>query len=593
MTYVLRGNTGSLRKLQSFSVSCALHALVVAWLASLHSYGADDKKSLYDMSIRPEERRIVWYKPAEKLPDIRPTPAPQSTSNSRPERVLRKFDQTIIANATTHSKAEQMIFAPAPEIKMPEPLPLPNVVAITPPPRPVRAFTPPPETRKPQAPATPLPDAPQVKQPAQTASLKLAPVKPERRAFQPPPDVKKSQTAMAVLPDAPQVKPTVNDPKLTIDTGPVRPAPRSFTAPPDPKKPQQATAALPDAPQVARAPIQAANVALAPVKQQPREFHSPTDRSAGNTPPDQPRLPDAPDVRASAETASLPLGEVRAPLKSFKAPDSPLARQSAADPAPLPAAPETNAAPNLAIAGLHPVLKPDFAPPPGSRPANFSAGPDPNPAGSTSISGGSGTLVVPGLLVRGAEKKPDSQRPLIALNSSPTAPENLAAAMRSSPKTPPNAGGSEPQSTSARRVTNAPDERLEGRAIYTMAIQMPNVTSHSGSWLVWFAEHEARAGALASEMKPPRPIRKVDPKYSPAAVDARIEGEVRLFAVIRKDGRVSSVAVVRGVDDRLDRSAAEALAKWEFEPAEYAGRPIDIDAVFEIPFHVAPPPKRR
>ena len=94
-------------------------------------------------------------------------------------------------------------------------------------------------------------------------------------------------------------------------------------------------------------------------------------------------------------------------------------------------------------------------------------------------------------------------------------------------------------------------------------------------------------------MRAPKPVRKVDPKYSPAAIDARIEGQVRLFAVIRKDGRVSSVAVVRGVDDRLDRSAAEALSKWEFEPAMYAGAPIDIDAVFEIPFHVAPPPRRR
>ena len=110
---------------------------------------------------------------------------------------------------------------------------------------------------------------------------------------------------------------------------------------------------------------------------------------------------------------------------------------------------------------------------------------------------------------------------------------------------------------------------------------------------MWYAEREARSGAVASEMHAPKPIRKVDPKYSPAAIDARIEGEVRLFAVIRKDGHVSSVAVVRGVDDRLDRSAAEALSKWEFEPAMYAGAPIDIDAVFEIPFHVAPPPPHR
>jgi hypothetical protein len=39
----------------------------------------------------------------------------------------------------------------------------------------------------------------------------------------------------------------------------------------------------------------------------------------------------------------------------------------------------------------------------------------------------------------------------------------------------------------------------------------------------------------------PVPIRKVDPKYFPAAIADRMEGNVRLAAVVRKDGRVDSV----------------------------------------------------
>jgi outer membrane biosynthesis protein TonB len=42
------------------------------------------------------------------------------------------------------------------------------------------------------------------------------------------------------------------------------------------------------------------------------------------------------------------------------------------------------------------------------------------------------------------------------------------------------------------------------------------------------------------------------------------------------------------LDDRLDRSAQEALAKWEFVPAVRDGVPVDVDAIFEIPFHLAP-----
>jgi TonB family protein len=125
-----------------------------------------------------------------------------------------------------------------------------------------------------------------------------------------------------------------------------------------------------------------------------------------------------------------------------------------------------------------------------------------------------------------------------------------------------------------------------------MAIQMPNITSYSGSWLVWFAEHRPVPGAPPGEMSGPVAQRKVDPKYIPAAVDEKVQGVVRLFAVIRKTGKVDSIEVLRSVDRRLDRSAQEALVKWQFEPARRDGTPVDVDAVFEIPFRLAPRPSK-
>src|SRR5437879_13479200 len=94
MKYVLRGIPGGrLRRLQAFSVSCALHALTIAWLASLHSYGAEETRNLYNMMIRPEERRIVWFKPAEKLPAVSPASV---RGDSRPRQVGRRFDETVV-----------------------------------------------------------------------------------------------------------------------------------------------------------------------------------------------------------------------------------------------------------------------------------------------------------------------------------------------------------------------------------------------------------------------------------------------------------------------------------------------------------------
>jgi TonB family protein len=124
--------------------------------------------------------------------------------------------------------------------------------------------------------------------------------------------------------------------------------------------------------------------------------------------------------------------------------------------------------------------------------------------------------------------------------------------------------------------------------VYTMAIQMPNVTSFSGSWLVWFAERAPQTVGVPQQMRPPEVVRKVDPKYIAAAAADRVEGTVRLFGVIGKDGHVGAIALVRQLDDRLDRSAQEALSKWQFTPALRDGTPVEVDALFEIPFHLAP-----
>ena len=38
----------------------------------------------------------------------------------------------------------------------------------------------------------------------------------------------------------------------------------------------------------------------------------------------------------------------------------------------------------------------------------------------------------------------------------------------------------------------------------------------------------------------------------------------------------------------LDRTAEEALAKWQFTPAMRNGEPVDVDILVEIPFRLKP-----
>jgi TonB family protein len=63
-----------------------------------------------------------------------------------------------------------------------------------------------------------------------------------------------------------------------------------------------------------------------------------------------------------------------------------------------------------------------------------------------------------------------------------------------------------------------------------------------------------------------------------------VAGTVILYAIIRADGTVGNVRVIRGVDDRLDRFASQAIAKWQFQPAMKNGSPVDVEATFQIPF---------
>jgi TonB family protein len=202
-------------------------------------------------------------------------------------------------------------------------------------------------------------------------------------------------------------------------------------------------------------------------------------------------------------------------------------------------------------------------------------------------------LSVPGLLVRsGAAPAPDPPRsnPLLVARVAPTSRAALEAALRDA-KMAAGDAADDPPSTEIR-LAPPPDPQFMGRDVYTLAVQMPNISSYVGSWIMWFAERRPAGVRGASGLRPPVPIHKVDPKYYPAAIAERVEGKVQISGVIRVNGRVEVLRILKSVDPRLDGSAAEALGKWEFEPAERNGAPVEVDVVAEIPFLLAPQAKR-
>jgi TonB family protein len=127
------------------------------------------------------------------------------------------------------------------------------------------------------------------------------------------------------------------------------------------------------------------------------------------------------------------------------------------------------------------------------------------------------------------------------------------------------------------------------RRFYSVTLNMPNLNSAGGSWIIRFAEINHESGGIAAanpapDLTQPFATRKVDPAYPIQLMRENVTGTVILYAVIHSDGTVGNIRVLRGVDDRLDRFASEAVAQWKFDPATKNGAPIDVDATFQIPF---------
>ena len=86
----------------------------------------------------------------------------------------------------------------------------------------------------------------------------------------------------------------------------------------------------------------------------------------------------------------------------------------------------------------------------------------------------------------------------------------------------------------------------------------------------------------------PRVISSVQPKYTEAAMRARIEGTVLLGAVVQDDGTVGEITIVRSLDSTngLDEQAITALKQWKFEPGTLKGKPVAVRVRVEMTFNL-------
>jgi TonB family protein len=76
----------------------------------------------------------------------------------------------------------------------------------------------------------------------------------------------------------------------------------------------------------------------------------------------------------------------------------------------------------------------------------------------------------------------------------------------------------------------------------------------------------------------------VKPTYTDEARRRTIEGDVLLEIVVRSNGSVGDVKVLRSLGAGLEQRAIDAVRQWRFGPARRQGTPVDVVVEVSVEF---------
>jgi TonB family protein len=479
-----------------------------------------------------DHAQVIYYQPAEYLPALdtrRPNAVPPQKADPELSR------QPIISVPREVDNRAQTLVTP-PDIKLKRDVPLPNIVAWS---------------EKIWLPIVPAPLVPA------SSITRIAP-RIENSVVAPPPD----PTRIANHRDAPTIQATIVAPPPDIHVS-VKAASQA---------PQPAVIAPP--PSVDRASVRpVGEMSIAP-------------------------------SAVIAPAPQLPVGAQRA-IPGAVADVSRSAPQVVPPPPSLSGSASSGAKGRVIALNLHPTVGAPPDSPPGNRRGAFAATPEGH-AGAMgtpgSAGGGAGSSrengkestpsdLPAGLYVGRAANQPAAKTGPVAGDpkASSSQPANSANPVLAANIPPPRvtAPPHPAKPESATNLTEPEREVFANRKFYALTLNMPNLNSAGGTWVVRFAElkKDSSSGALSA----PSATRKVDPAYPMELMRENVAGTVILYAVIHVDGSVGNIRILRSVDNRLDEFAAQAVAQWHFQPATRDGVPVDVEATFHIPFR--PPQK--
>lgn len=532
---------------RSLLASALLHIGVIACLVNLPSL-PNPVPNRARADAPKHEYKIVWYVQQALLPTVSPPPVktPQASKSKRrrtPEVHLASAVpvQVIISRPPKPDNERQTIVQPeAPSLRIPSHIEVPNLVqwsGVAVPPRPVVSeatrqlaqINVPHLTTPTVAPPPPMPEPPDVRPSARVESPNIL---QSNRTLVPPRPVASEASRQLAQIDVPHLPvPSVTAPP---------------PAPPQLSEPNRNITQVPwPAPNVGPLP-------KPPVPEQPPSLSAAINPQAGSgalrnliavgvAPAPPPEQFNVPQGNRSGEFDTTPGKAKTAADQKISGGDT---KKGVND------------------AGMQDLADRDLG---GIRVPHLSIAP---PATGANPAGTPGAVVA----------RPPQPQP--AAPTPPASDENIAKLIAKATRP-----SLLPEMTKARQPESA---FFGAKRFYTVSINMPNLTSGSGSWVLRFAELNGNEVGRpeGNDLSSPVAVRKVDPRYEPSAVRDRVEGTVTLGAEILRDGTVSNIRVLSSLDPRLDSSAAAALADWQFVPARKNGAAIDLEVVVQIPFRL-------
>lgn len=130
----------------------------------------------------------------------------------------------------------------------------------------------------------------------------------------------------------------------------------------------------------------------------------------------------------------------------------------------------------------------------------------------------------------------------------------------------------------------------------------PDAPRYVGQWIRTSKEIRERSRNVVRLPQPPvagevgrvqvdgnvqsaRLVNKVQPVYPALARQARVEGVVRLHAIIGKDGSIEQLEVISGLP-LLQQAALDAVRQWVYQPTLLEGKPVEVDTTIDVGFQL-------